>query len=188
MKLAEERITHKKKSIVTFPKNEIQMIFINETTRINLEKYARKYGVTMSWIIRTVLFTYKKKYSVPPEVIRPRKFYEKMIRFNICFYKNKNDWQVWVHSGGKELGPVVRYILELWEVGRLDIDFDDIFTIKEHFQVKFMGKKSYRYGFQYRFHGMKYEKNDYWPKNRIGNIFLMDFGIRNRIYALSILK
>ena len=131
-------INHENTQVV----HQQQMMFnINVSTRMKLEAAARENGVTMSWIIRSLLSTYIRRYKIPPVVKRPLKFNKQTIKFNVCFYNNKNDIQNWVKSGGQEFGPVIRHILILWEEGLFKVDLDNLFTIKEHHFFRKIGEK-----------------------------------------------
>ena len=173
---------------VTAVKQENLMIHMKTTTRIKLEIVARDHGITMSWIIRSLIQTYLRENKIPPVTSRPRQFNCPTIRFNVCFYNNKNELQNWIKAGGQEFGPVIRYILELWEDGKLEVDFDDLDIIKEHYNSIFLYKsikrEGIRYGYQYQFSTETFKLSDYWLKNREGNIYLMEKGIKNRIYPL----
>ena len=164
------------------------MINLKISTRIKLEIFARENGVTMSWIIRSLLQTYVRNNKIPPETKRPRHLPCRTIRFNVCFYNNKNELMTWVRSGGREFGPVIRYILEMWEEGKLDADVENLRTIKEHYNTIFIGKSFYSkkegYGFQFQFKVQVFQEKDYWLKNWTRNILLMNRGINNRIHSL----
>lgn len=164
-----------------------------------VENLARENGVTMSWLYRSLLFALEKKFSkgLPEDIDihRPEKFEVPFRQTTICFHGDKTRWMTLSRIWKVELGPLLRFGLGLYFKGKLDLDLENSTTVKEVKKSKrgkmsksrkLLGGSRYIYLFQNK--SSLYDKSEFWPKNPKGNIFLMEWGLSNRIYPLNLLN
>jgi len=154
-----------------------------------LVEVARKTGCTKSWIVRAVFNAYIDSYAKPPIVKRPIEFLEPHSRFNICTYGEiHREWKMITHNFNLEFSPVIRYMLEMWYLGELEVDLDTEFTCKWNKCIESAWKKeninNLRYASAHHSKGLLYSKEEFWPKNPFVNLILMEMGLSNRIYPL----
>lgn len=150
--------------------------------RRQLERTARQHGVTMSWIVRSLIRQYRRKNPNPPRRKRPKKLIGKHVRFCLKVYGEKTELQAWARSGGGEFSVILREILELWMEGLLKPNLGtskSVKTVKKFF-ISFTGVASaIPVPLIYNFPA------DFWPKNPEGNLRIMELGLRNRKTPLS---
>lgn len=160
-----------------------------------VEKLAREYGCTMSWIYRAILFAlakkFKKGFPGDLDIHRPDKFVFPFRQTTVCFYGDKVRWMVLSRIWHVELGPLIRFGLDLYYKGELDLDLDDLKTVKEVKIVekgKFTKRKNLRGKrrciYQYQNIVQVYQKSAFRPKNPDRNISLMERGLSNRNYPI----
>ena len=163
-----------------------------------VENLAMKSGSTKSWIYRSVLIALSKKYpnKLPEDlrIERPKKFDKPFRQTTICMYGDKSKWFSLCRIWHVELGPLIRFGLELFEKGELELDLKDEQSVKKVKKSK-IGKKelnkkkkkqSYRYVYQNT--NIQYSFVEYWPKNPVRNLILMKRGLKNRIHPLILPK
>lgn len=158
-----------------------------------VENLAKKSACTKSWIYRAVLVALVKKYpnELPEDVLveRPKKFDVPFRQTTICFFGDRARWfslcRIWM----VELGPLIRFAWGLYEAGELELELDSSNSVKE-LKKSNRGKKSIRriqdkrYRYLYQNDNTKYAREDFWPKNSFGNLWLMKLGLQNRIHPL----
>ena len=149
--------------------------------RLKLESEAIKNGVTMSWIIRAVIKCYRTTSKEMPVYKRPGLPKEKHVRFSLKLYGDKNEILTYSRCNGGEFSPFIRHVLELWYEGELSLDLESEISVK-------IVKKTY-----FVFNGVAsislvyktfYEINEFWVKNPIGNLYLMNLGLKCRKHHL----
>ena len=158
-------------------------ILIPVRIRIKLEKIAFENGVTMSWIVRTILHQWRKTNTIMPVFMRPKQLTENHTDFYLKLYGNKEEILIYSRCNGGEFSPFIRFLLDLWYVGDIKIDLQRINTIKNVKKVKiyFQGVATVN-----PFSTIWYKKSEFWPKNPKGNIFLMSLGLNCRKHELKL--
>lgn len=131
----------------------------------------------MSWLVRALIREYRRIYGEPPIVKRPRKLVGYHVRFCLKLYGEKQELVTYARSRGGEFSAFVREVLDLWMRGKLKPDLESVQTVKRvrKFQIS-LKRVAYPTLKKVDF----YQKDEYWPKNRWNNIWLMDLGINSR--------
>ena len=174
-------------------KIELERFIVNMPDKIinKIELLARERGCTMSWIYRAVLFALEKKFhSGLPEdldICRPIQFIEDFRQATVCFYGDKKKWMSLSRIWQVELGPLLRYGLDLYFKGKLKLDLESPKTVKE-IKIALKGKNNRkrsgrggkRYIYQYLAEAFVFGAKEFRPKNQERNIQLMELGLKNR--------
>ena len=149
--------------------------------RIKLEQEADNKGITMSWIIRSLIHFYRTNIKKMPVFRRPHFLKEKHVRFSLKLYGNKTELLTYCRCNGGEFSAFVRYLLEEWFNGNIAPDLDSIKTVKNVKRIiwNFSGVASIT-PFRLQF----YKKSDYRVKNRCNNYYFMHSGLSHRKYPL----
>ena len=114
-------------------------------------------------------------------------------QITICFHGDKAKWMSMTRIWMVELGPLIRFALDLFEQGELILDLENETTVKE-INKSNRGKKTRNriqkrcYRYLYQNDNICYESKEYWPKNEKRNLILMEWGLNNRIYPLKLSK
>ena len=164
---------------------------------LKIEILAREQGCTMSWIYRALLFAVSKKFEcgLPEdiEIRRPVKFDFPFRLTTICFYGDKSKWFSLARIWQVELSSLIRFSLDLYYKGELELDFDDVKTVKEiktsnRGKLNIKRKRSASKGCRYLYQTVAdlYNKAEYRPKNPAKNLVLMERGLKNRINPLNL--
>ena len=146
-----------------------------------LEEVACHHGITMSWIVRSLIYMWRSENPGVQVFHRPRNFNEGHTSFSLKLYGNKSELLNYARCNGGEFSSFVRFLLELWYNGVLEPDFENIRTIKnvKFSHLKFNGVASVK-----QYDSKWFHLKEFWPKNPSGNIFLMNLGLKQRKYAL----
>ena len=163
-------------------KNESIHFKIPLQARLKLEACAYKNEVTMSWIIRALITSYRNKFNgCMPLFKRPNNLPGRCVSFSLKLYGNKSEILTYARCNGGEFSPFIRYVLELWENSELEIDLECVKTIKT---VKGSTLVFQGVAFVLQYNSEWYQKNEFWPKNRQNNLFLMKLGLSCRKHPL----
>lgn len=149
--------------------------------RLALEDEARETGTTMCWVVRAAIRSFRQQRRKMPRFRRPGRLEEKHVRFCLKLYGEKSELVNYARANGGEFSPFVRHVLELWFRGDLSLDLESSRTTKSvySFLTKFDGIASIKRIFKFY-----YKKDDYWPKNPAGNLWLMELGLARRKHPL----
>ena len=161
----------------------------------NVEQIARENGITMSWFYRALLtaleIKFKKGLPADLEIHRPDKFQVPFRQTTICMYGDKKKWMSLSRIWMIELGPLVRFALDLYYKSELSLDLESSITVKQvktsnRGKIKRQRSKraSTRYIYLFQSEADCHTKKNFRPKNPERNIFLMEWGLSNRINPL----
>ena len=100
----------------------------------------------MSWVYRAILKALDKQYHghfpyENEEIKRPKKFHVPFRQTVVCFYGDKMKWMTLTRIWRIELGPLIRFGLRLYYAGKLDLDLEKPYTVKE-VKSSSLGKKT----------------------------------------------
>ena len=166
-------------------KTEVLDCYLTVAQRRRIEKEARKRGLTMSWIVRSILRGYRSRFPEPPSINESQT--ADRVRFSLCFYGDKADHLAWARHHGADLGPTIRFALDLWMRGDLKVLFDVNSVKFSDFRKRTLAKHKFRgtgYVSTYRIKGQLYKQSDFYPINKKRNLAQMLRGLRNRIHPL----
>ena len=158
-------------------------ILIPVTIRLKLENIAYENGVTMSWIVRSILHQWRLENNKMPVFNRPKKLIEKHTDFSLKLHGNKEELLTYSRCNGGEFSSFIRYLLNLWNIGELILDLESEITVKNIKKIKF------------EFKGVAsvkpcianwYKKSEFWKKNPKRNISIMTLGLLCRLHPLKL--
>jgi hypothetical protein len=158
-------------------KAEVLFFHIPQEVRVRLEYEARKYKVTMSWIVRSLVDTYRSSGYPMPCSKRPRRLLAEHVRFGLILHGNKSELMAYARLNGGEAGPFLRYLLELWLSGELIPDLDSVATVKSVKKCVFSMD-----GIASDIHidANWYKPHEFREKNPKRNLWWMERGLRRK--------
>lgn len=149
---------------------------------------------TISWLVRAIVLKFIEN-GLPENLpITRGALGEDPQRFNLGLYGDLKHLKQLVILGGYQLGPLLRYIVDLYLSGKIHIRLkarQSIKRLKKYLPQEWSHPKSI--GSQPRIYSFNVDvtyhlKEDYWPVNHRILFRLLTFGLRNRKYLRDLYK
>lgn len=176
---------NKSRLFATIIRMERSIVLLDNHHIEKLHQVARRHRVTASWVLRTLYQTHRD-YAVLHQPQRPKVLLTHCSPFSLCWHGDRKAVRDFLWDHQLELSAVIRFLLEMYLLGKIDVDLGDVYLVKREYSPQTDGILATHSAIWCRtMHLSKtnlFQEDQYWPINHRSLLALAAWGRSRRRY------